>query len=377
MRIGIDARFYGSVGKGLGRYTEKLVNNLEKVDRANDYVVFLRDENFNDYQPSSPNFQRKKAPFRWYSLAEQIYFPKLLNEHNFDLVHFPHFNVPMFYRQPFVVTIHDLIITHFPTTRATTLGPIKYALKRSGYNLVISSAVKRSKKVITVSEYTKQELIRHFNIADQDVAVTYEAADPFPGFHDISLDSVLHKYNIKQPYLLYVGNAYPHKNLELLLEVFKDLLEEFTELSLVLVGREDYFFKRLKTRSLELGLEKKVKFPGYVPDEDLPPIYQGARLYVFPSLAEGFGLPPLEAMQYGVPVASSSVSCMPEVLGQAAAYFDPKNKHAIVKVISELLRDPQKTDVLAQRGLEQVKKYSWSKMAEETLQIYRQVKNGS
>ncbi|MDD5342389.1 MAG: glycosyltransferase family 1 protein [Patescibacteria group bacterium] len=373
MHIGIDARFFGPEGKGLGRYTEKLVKNLEIIDSLNQYTIFLREENWDYYQPKNPRFRKIKAPFRWYSLKEQVSFPRLIKAQKLDLMHFPHFNVPLFYYQPFIVTIHDLIITHFPTTRATTLGPARYLLKRLGYQWVISSAVKRSRKVITVSEYTKRELVSYFRLNPDKVAVTYEAAEPFSATPTPAQD-VLAKYKINEPYILYVGNAYPHKNLELLLEAFAELKERFPELKLVLVGRLDYFYGRLKNKSELMGFASRVVFPGYIPDEDLPGLYQKAMLYVFPSLAEGFGLPPLEAMQYGLPVVASSASCLPEVLGRGAAYFDPKSKHAIVKVLSDLINDSPARDNLRQLGYRQVKTYRWPKMAEQTLALYEQQK---
>ncbi len=375
MIIGIDARFYGSAGKGLGRYTEKLIINLEKIDKDNQYFIFIRQENQNNYQPVNKNFTKVIAPYKWYSWEEQILLPRLLRKYQIDLMHFPHFNVPLLYRQPFVVTIHDLIITHFPTTRATTLGPIKYAVKRFGYQTAISSAVKRSKKVITVSNYTKHELVKYFNLPDEKIAVTYEAADRFPE-SDTDDAQIVKKYGISKPYLLYVGNAYPHKNLELLLKSFKLILQSKKDIRLVLVGRDDYFFKRLKDYSCQLGFSKEVIFTGYVPDQELPSLYRQALIYVFPSLAEGFGLPPLEAMQYQTAVAASSYTCLPEILGDGAAYFNPKNKHAIVDVLLDLIQDSNKRQILKNKGLVQVAKYQWTDMASQTLRLYQKVTNG-
>jgi len=156
MKIGIDARFYGPQSKGLGRYTQKLIQNLEKIDRQNQYIIFLRKENWNLYQPQSINFRKELADYQWYTLSEQIYMPKILWHNKIDLMHFPHFNVPIFWPGKFIVTIHDLILTHFPTTKATTLAPIFYKIKHFGYKLVISQAVKRACQIITVSNYTKE-----------------------------------------------------------------------------------------------------------------------------------------------------------------------------------------------------------------------------
>ncbi len=371
MHIGIDARFLGPGGKGLGRYTEKLLTNLEAIDRENRYTIFLRPENFDTYHPGNPGFTKILAPYRWYSWQEQIGFPRLLAKHRLDLMHFPHFNVPILYRRPFIVTIHDLIITHFPTVRATRLGPVMYYFKRLGYTVAIRSAVRRAKKVITVSEYVKNELHDYFHLAKESIVVTYEAADAFPENSDTP-EQILRRLQIQSPFLLYVGNAYPHKNLELLLESFVELRRQHPEVKLVLVGKMDYFYTRLLALRQALKLDDAVIFPGYVADADLPALYRQAMLYVFPSLSEGFGLPPLEAMQYGAPVACSSYSCLPEILGQSAAYFDPKNKHAIVQVLSDLIQHEEKRAVLRQRGFEQVKRYSWKNMAEQTLAYYRE-----
>lgn len=153
MRIGIDARFYGSIGKGLGRYTQKLIQHLEQIDTENQYVIFLRKENFEDYQPFNKNFQKVLADYPWYTFSEQLFFPLLLRKYKLDLVHFPHFNVPILYFGKFVLTIHDLILTHFPTLKATRLSPLWYWVKYAAYKLAISSAVRRSEKIITVSEF--------------------------------------------------------------------------------------------------------------------------------------------------------------------------------------------------------------------------------
>ena len=214
MRIGIDARFYGPTGKGLGRYTEKLIKYLEKLDHGNDYVIFLRKENWKKSHPGNPRFEKVLADYRWYTLSEQKNMPRILNKYSLDLVHFPHFNVPLFYRGDFVVTIHDLILLDFPTKRATTLGSVKYAIKNLAYKKVIKSAVKRAKKVITVSEYTKKRLVERFNLDEDKIIVTYEACDKVESSESGMMDrDVLKIHRINKPYLLYVGNAYPHKNL--------------------------------------------------------------------------------------------------------------------------------------------------------------------
>lgn len=358
MLIGIDARFFGPRGKGLGRYTQKLIEHLEIIDDKNEYRIFLRQENFNNYQPKNPKFKKVLADYRWYSLAEQIFLPIKIYRAKIDLMHFPHFNVPIFCPTKFVVTIHDLILKYFQSRRASTLGPIKYFLKNLVYRLVIWLAIKRAKKVITVSNYVKKDILDCFKISAEKVKVIYEGA---PSVIQQSLRELPNQ--IRRPFLLYVGNAYPHKNLERLIKAFDILKKDFENLHLVLVGEKDYFYERLERK-------EKIIFAGFVSDELLGAFYQNAEVYVFPSLCEGFGLPALEAMAHGLPVISSKATCLPEILGNAAFYFDAKNTKDMAEKIKRVLEDNKLKQNLIVRGFSQIKKYSWPKMAEQTLLCY-------
>lgn len=368
MRIGIDARFFGSTGKGLGRYTRRLIENLEAIDNCNEYFIFLRKENFDEYQPKNPRFQKVLADYRWYTFSEQINMPRILNKYKLDLVHFPHFNVPLFYRKKFIITIHDLILIHFPTIRGTTLNPLFYWFKFAAYKIVIRSAIKRAKKVIAVSNFTKRDILKHYRIGENKIALTYEACDIHQ--KDMPRDSsfILKKYGIIKPYIMYVGNAYPHKNLEALILAFGNFIG-YNDFQLVLVGKEDYFYKRLRDFAVNKKIENVI-FAGFVPDSELSAIYQKARLYVFASLYEGFGIPPLEAMAKGVPVVSSDHPCMKEVLGDSAYYFDAGQSENITRAIGILLNNQGLREELIKKGYEQIKKYSWERMAGETLNIY-------
>ncbi|MCX6763506.1 MAG: glycosyltransferase family 1 protein [Candidatus Moranbacteria bacterium] len=384
MRIGIDARFYGPQGKGLGRYTQKLVTNLEKVSPqggsafgrdSNQYFIFLTQENFDEYQPTNPNFKKVLADCRWYTLKEQLKMPALLNKYNLDLVHFPHFNVPIFYRKKFIVTIHDLILIHYPTIRGTTLNPLFYWLKFLAYKFVIRFAITRAEKVIAVSNFTRKDILSHYAVNPEKVEMTYEAADDFCWTSNENPEIILKKYAIIKPYLLYVGNPYPHKNLEKLILVFADIISARPDLHLVLVGKDDYFYARLQTVAKENNI-KNVIFAGYVLDKDLDVVYRQAILYVFPSLYEGFGIPPLEAMAKGTPVASSDHACMQEILGDSAYYFDATSKNKIAEGLIKILNNENLRKELTARGYEQIKKYSWKKMAKQTLEIYQQIADG-
>lgn len=369
-RIGIDARFYGSIGKGLGRYTQKLIENLEKVDSENCYFVFLRKENFDEYVPKNANFKKVLADYRWYTLSEQIAMPRLLNSYRLDLVHFPHFNVPVFYFGKFVITVHDLILVHFPTIRSSTLSPALYWFKFMAYKLVIQSALTRSSRIIAVSEFTKKDILKTYQtISEAKVTVTYEGCENYRTSGAADEGKILQKYAILKPYLIYIGNVYPHKNPERLVLAFKKLKEHGTDLNLVFVGGDDYFYGRLKQFVAEQNIEGVV-FSGFVPDGEMGVLLEQAFAYVRPSHYEGFELPPLEAMAKGVPVLSSKHECALEILGDSALYFDGNDVDDIATKIVQLQNDPQLAKVLIEKGYEQIKKYDWKKMAAQTLEIY-------
>jgi len=370
MRVGIDARFYGTAGKGLGRYTQKLIENLERIDGRNQYFVFLKKENFGEYQPKNKNFKKVLADYRWYTFSEQINMPRILNKYNLDLVHFPHFNVPLFYRRKFIITIHDLILIHFPTVRGTTLNPFFYWIKFLAYKIVIWSAIKKAKKIITVSGFTKDDILKNYKVPENKIKVTYEACDNFRAMAAINSEEAPRRYGLTKPYILYVGNAYPHKNLERLILAFKEVNKIKKDLKLVLAGKEDYFYHRLKKMTEKKNI-KNVIFAGFVSDRDLSLVYRQASLYVFPSLYEGFGLPPLEAMAEGTPVISSDHQCMREVLKDSAYYFNGKKTDEIAKAIVRLLDDKKLRKKIITKGYKRIRKYSWKKMAEDTLDVYK------
>lgn len=377
MRIGIDARFYGGEqSKGLGRYTQKLIEHVLRLDQQNEYVIFVQDESAQQViQQLGKNTclagrqaEVILAPYRWYTLAEQIFLPRLITRAKIDLMHFPHFNVPLFYNKPYVVTIHDLIISRFPTERATTLGPLMYRFKQWAYNRVIAHAAYHAKKIITVSEYSKQDIMDYFTLPADRIIVTYEAVEPFA--EAVATTTAL----VTSPYLLYVGNAYPHKNLEVLLQVMQQLKQDQQlNFKLMFVGKTDYFYKRLQDQAIALQVDDVVVFTGFVPDTDLPLLYRRALAYIFPSKYEGFGLPPLEAMSYGTPVLAARSSCLPEILGEAALYFDFQDVSGIIKQIFVVQENQELRQQLVQGGYEQVQHYHWETLAQQTLQIYESV----
>ncbi|EKE10871.1 MAG: glycosyl transferase, group 1 [uncultured bacterium] len=374
MKIGIDARFFGIKQKGLGRYTQKLIENLEKVSAGNnldaEYFIFLRKDNFDEYEPKNPKFKKILADYRWYTFSEQVFFPFLLYRYKLDIVHFPHFNVPVLYWKKFIVTIHDLTLIHFPTMKNSTLNPIFYWLKFFVYKLVIRLAISRSLSIIAISNFTKKDIIDNYGkFLEKKIRVTYEACEDFRMCSAGESNDILQKYGIIKPYLIYVGNAYPHKNLDRLVLSFAGVLREKKDIQLVFVGKNDYFYENLR-KLVEKEKVGNIFFLSDVCDYELDILFHNSVSNVFPSLYEGFGLPPLEAMSKGVPVISSDHPCMREILGDSAYFFDGKDISSIEKAMRRIIEDEDLRRSLIEKGYRQIKKYSWKKMAQESLQIY-------
>jgi len=373
MRIGIDARFFGPGEKGLGVYAQKLVENLEKISQETDhqFFIFLRKDRFDDFQPQNKNFHKVLADFRWYSWSEQLIYPFFLNKYKLDLMHFGHFNVPIFYRKKFIATIHDLILFHFPTFKNSTLNKLYYLIKLFAYRLVINSVARRAEKIIAISEFTKKDLIDNLRVAPEKIKTVYQGCNFLPKKRESNPKTILKKYGIVKPYLLYVGNAYPHKNLERLCQVFSLFQKQNPKASLVLAGGRDYFYQRLENWAKNQNF-KNIHFPGFIEDADLKTIYEESKMVVFPSLYEGFGFPPLEALLAGKQVASSDRTSMPEILGDSVEYFDPENSKSILKAIEKVYHN-KKNGILKFRQKEIKIKFNWNKTARETLKIYESV----
>ena len=370
MKILIDARFYGPEGTGVGTYVENLVENLSRIDSKNEYVILLKKSNFHLFNPKRDNFRKIEVDTHWYSLKEQILIPKILFKEKPDLVHFPHFNVPLFWSGKFVVTIHDLTISKFGKEIENKKSPL-LTLKKSAYNLILNKALKSSKKIITPSNFVKSDLIKNYDLPEGKVIVTHEAADEtFTIKNDMSDGTkrkVLDKLKIKKPYVLTVGNSYKYKNVDLVLNALQKLKNN---LSLVHVSKKDGFGKNLVEISKKLGVEDRFILTGSVEVNDLAVLYKGAKALVLPSLSEGFGLPGLEAMASGCPVIASDIEVFREVYEEAALYFNPKNNLELANKIELISQNDKLKDEQVKKGLKQVKKYSWRNTAEQTLKVY-------
>ena len=358
MKIGIDARLIEETG--VGRYIRNLTAELARIDTQNEYVIFLRKKSFDAYVLPNTRWTKKLAEVPWHTMSEQIVIPKLLRDARVDVVHIPYHNPPILYSGAMVITIHDLTILHFNTGKATTLPPILYALKRFGYWVELAVGLRRAKSIIAVSETTKRELMDHFGIAERKIHVTYEGVD-----EKIIAES---KKNTKSAsngeYFLYVGNAYPHKNLDTFLDGFA---KYSGSTKLVMVGKDDFFYHRLREKVKALQLDERVSFFGGANDDELHNLYRNAKMLIFPSRMEGFGLPALEAIALGTPVLCSDIPIFHEILGASATYMDSTSIDAIASALHNADETKTKSRIDAEVLLA---KYNWKNMAEETKKIY-------
>lgn len=365
MKIVIDGRWIKQTG--IGRYVEETLRGVLEHDANNEYVLMIRPEDRDKLDYKADNLTLVDAPEPWFTFREQTSFLRRLNKQKADLTHFTNFDFPILYRRKFVITIYDLTLLEFKNVNRKKMLPAYYHVKDMVMRFVLKSGAKRSQQIFVPTEYVKEGLVKRFNVSPRKIVVTSAAAE-MP-YKRPRVD--LLKFGINKPYLLYVGNAYPHKNLERLIIAFGKLITEYMlDYQLVIAGRKDHFHERLEQDVASVRLDDRVIFTDYVSDAELAGLYKKASLYVFPSLSEGFGLPALEAMSYGVPVACSNATCLPEVAGDAAEYFDGRDEAEMAKVMAAVLASKERQELLIERGFEQVKKFSWAATAELTHKAY-------
>ncbi|MDO8444023.1 MAG: glycosyltransferase family 1 protein [bacterium] len=391
-RILIDGRFVG-VGESMSRYTLELLSHILEIDKENEYTLLIRPAGEETIEKSEirnpksetnskfPNLKFKTLDIPHYSLGEQTKLLKYLNREKFDLVHFPQFNHPVRYKGKYVVTIHDLILLNHAKAGL---------LKRLAFLPVLKSAVRDSVAIITASEETKREIVYTLKGDEKKISLIHHGIDHnkfniTAKSHRTELDDFCRKNKIDHDYLLYVGAWKSHKNVSRMLESYEKYLQENEKfVHLVLVGRVDKKEKAIlakidsinKSQTPNSELRTPIIAAGPVSDDrQLAAVYGGAIAYVMPSLAEGFGWPPLEAMACGTPVISSKVSCMPEILGDAVHYFDPLNVDDMAAAMAKIIQDHTLRENLIKKGLEQAKKYNWDETAERTLEVYKEILN--
>lgn len=364
MRIGIDARLWNETG--VGRYIRNLVKELQAIDEKNQYVLFVQKGTKNqELGIKNVNWKTVETDIKWHTVEEQLLFYKVLENEYLDLVHFPYFSIPVMYNRPFVITIHDLIINHFPTGKASTLPAPVYYLKRLAYQFILKHSAKKANKIITVSNATKKEIIDHLAVSESKIVVTYEGLAL-----DVHNKQTTYYQLPDTNYFLYVGNAYPHKNVERLIDAFQIVLEKHPDVQLVMVGKKNYFYNRLEEKVKQMKLQKNVLFAEGVDDAALKKLYQNAEALVFPSLMEGFGLPGLEAMQLRCLVLASDIPVFKEIYKDAAVYFNPLEIQSMSDTMLSVLDDKKSFKTYLKKGEKQALGYSWHTMAHETLRVY-------
>ena len=335
-KVAIDTRMKGLEHAGIGRYVVNLARELEKSKKF--------------------TFSFLSQGGRHYSLKEQLLLPIIIARSGADLIHFPHFNAPLFCPKPFVVTIHDLIKHQSRGRATTTRWPLFYWLKYLFYLLVFKSAARRARAIIVPSQAVKKELLIRYRLAPEKVVVIYEAAAA----------AFKPKKTVKrQPFIIYTGSLYPHKNIERLVEAVR-----LIETPLKIVCRGSVFRERLE-KKLRLSEKKNlVQFLGFVSDKELVKLYHQATALVQPSLMEGFDLTVIEAMAAGLPVIISDIPAHREIAGKAAIYFNPGDVNEMEAAIKRVINSPKIQRDLEQKGLQQAKRYAWSKTAQQTLKVY-------
>jgi len=374
MRIGIDCRLWNQTG--VGRYARNLVANLYKIDKKNDYTLFVSIEDLQNIQRlfKNPRWKVVEADIKWHTFSEQINYLQILNKENLDLVHFPYLSAPIFYKRPFIVTIHDLIPMLYPTGKASTLILPLYYLKYLAFRVVIKKISKKARRIIVPSFATKSEVLKHLNVSEDKIIVTYEAADNNLKSQTAELNSLSFKDG---QYFLYVGNAYPHKNLDKFIAAFKKLKANLLvsdskigkNIKFVLVGDKGYFYKRLEL----MTKSKDVIFYGKASDEELAALYKNALAAVQPSLMEGFGLPVLEAMANKCLVACSDIPSLREIAKENALYFNPQDADEMEKILESIISNSKSYENMTKKAYLRSQEFSFEKMATETLAVYELV----
>jgi len=372
MKIGIDARLYRSSTAGIGRYSQNLIKNLLENDPENEYVLLMTAQDEEEFQSSNFQFPNAKViitDIEHYSLAEQTKLPKILKEQKCDLWHFLNFNVPVNFKENYVVTIHDLTLFFYDGRQKKSL------IHKLGYKYIFKKACQNSKKIIAVSQSTKNDIVTEFKTSEEKISVVYEAADDleFAGVSKIFLEEMKLNYKIGDvPTILYVGQWRPHKNLTGLIDAFNELRKSVPA-KLVIVGKIDPAFPEV-SEAIDISPYKyDIIRTGFVSEEELAGFYKLANVFVFPSFYEGFGLPGLEAMAAGLPVAASDRTSLPEIYGAGAIYFNPSDPIDMMEKIKQIICDLEVSSRLKIEGAKVFKKFSWVKTAQETLEVYKQI----
>lgn len=370
MRVAIDVRKLHDFG--IGTYVRNLVRQLARLDHDTEYLLLCRHDDLDIAQTLGENFRAITQSSANYSLSEQLSVPITLSRNGATLFHAPHYVLPPLTPCRSIVTIHDCIHLKFPQYLPNRLA-YSYAWTQSWI------ATRRARRIITVSEASKQDIIHYFDVAAEKITVIPNAIDDHfsvPPSQD-DLDRIQQRYQLPKRFVMYAGNIKPHKNLERLIDAFALVRQRgFHDLGLLVSGSEVSRYATLRRAVHRYGLHKHVRFLGFQSERTLAVLYRLADIFVIPSLYEGFGLSPLEALASGTPVVASNVSSLPEVLGNAALLVDPYDPTSIATAINRLLDDDDLHADLKRKGYARAQQFSWEQSVRRVLEIYRQVGEG-
>ncbi len=378
MKIGIEGQRLSRLKKhGMDMVALELIQNLQAIDTANEYVVFMQPGEDEDVIKPTPNFKIVKLDGGSYPQWEQIALPKAALKEGCQILHCTSNTAPVFSKIPLVVTLHDIIYMESSYLKILNSSATLYQKFGNMYRkLVVPAILKKSKKVITVSHFEKNRIADFFGMSgDKRLTAVYNGVSEHfvPVTDEVELTRVKQKYNLPDHFIFFLGNTDPKKNTKGTLKAFSDFSKTHSEFRLVML---DYDLAELKKILNEIGnpaLIHSIVLTGYVKNTDLPAIYSQSKVFLYPSLRESFGIPMLEAMACGVPVITSNTSSMPEVAGDAAFIIDPYNTNQITDALTKLVSDNQLRTHLIDRGLIRAKQFTWKAMAENVLSIYNEI----
>ena len=364
-KIGIDCRMIDE--SGIGRYISNLLLEISIINTVDEFYLFAFNTENEKLQKLPSNFKIISAPYKWHSFGEQFQFLNLINSFKLDLFHSPHPNMPYFYNRDFVITIHDLTMLKERTGRASTfIFPI-YFMKWLVFKIMLSFAISKSKKIITVSEFVKKDIENHFPNSKGKIEVIYNGvSSKIHRVYEIAgIKKVMDRFNISKKFLFYVGNAYPHKNLERLILAFK-LFNTSGNYQLILGGKNDFFYQRLKNEYANLD---DIVFTGELTDYEISCFYSGCQAFIYPSMSEGFGIQIIEAIKCSARILCSGNSSFPEIAGDYAFYFNPFSVEDIRYCIEKNINS--NFEYKKTLSDEILKKFSWKISAQKHNEIYQ------
>lgn len=356
---------------GIARYSQNVLRELARQDQHNRYYIFVRPDGLQEHVPLGPNFEYILADYPIFSQAEQLAFWRKLNATKLDLVHFLNFNHPILYRKPFIATIHDLILSFYPSGRAG-----RSRVRKLAYNSVMRHAALKSAATIVPSQATADDLITHIGARAEKISVIHEAADDFrASLRDVDMRRTLFELGINKPYFLFVSQWRPHKGIETLLEAFEHVYQKNHNIQLVLTGSGKQDFAQILEAVRLAKLHLPIITTGFIDDQVLRLLYEKARALIFPSVYEGFGLPPLEAAAFGLPTIAAHSSSVPEIMADSALYFEPNNPVDLAKKMRLMLTKSGLRSTMSKKAKSRAKQFAWKNTVAQTMDLYQSVLN--